>query len=248
MSQNVLLIGATSGMAREAARCFAGEHACLLLIGRDESALQADAEDLRLRGAGDVQVHAGFDALKPESWTAALAEADRRMPEPDIVLIAYGSLPDQPACEADSARTVEALHINFTSVAALCGELAKRMEARGRGTLGVISSVAGLRGRQSNYVYGAAKGGLNVFLQGLRNRLAPKGVRVVTFLPGFVSTPMTAHLPQGPLFASAETAGSILHKGLTRSKADVIYVPFFWRYILWIIRAIPERVFKRLKL
>jgi len=248
MTRKVLIIGATSGMAQPAARIFASEGAELSLIGRERTSLEALGDDLRVRGAGAVHIFSGFDALRSETWAPSLQSAWEALENPDVVLVAYGSLPDQAECADEPTKAMEALTVNFTSVAALCGGIAKRLEAQGRGTLGVISSVAGLRGRQSNYIYGAAKGGLSVFLQGLRNRLYPKGVRVVTFLPGFVATPMTAHLDQGPLFASAETAGRILHRGLTRSRADVIYVPFFWRHILWIIRAIPERLFKGLKL
>lgn len=248
MNRTVLLIGATSAMAEQAARLFAAENATLLLAARDPKRLEDIAADLRIRGATAVQVLPPFDALDPQSHDVLLREALAAAPVLDIVLIAHGSLPDQARCEVDPAAQDEAMEINFSSPVRLCSAFANVLQRQGKGTLGVIASVAGLRGRKSNYVYGAAKGGLITFLQGLRNRLQSHGVRVVTFLPGFVDTPMTAHLPKGPLFASAATAGNILHRQLTRGRADIVYVPFFWRYILLIIRAIPEVLFKRMGL
>jgi len=248
MTQKVLIIGATSGMAEAAARFFAKEGAELSLVGRDKKALESLAADLSLRGAAQVQITANFDALRSETWIPSLESAWAALEKPDYVLVSYGFMPEQEACAKDTNHALDALTINFSSVAALCLKIAEKLVTQGTGTLGVISSVAGLRGRQSNFIYGSAKGGLSIFLQGLRNSLHPKGIRVVTFLPGFVDTAMTAHLDQGPLFVSAETAGRILHRSLTRSKGDVVYIPFFWRYILWVIRAIPEKIFKRLKL
>ena len=136
---------------------------------------------------------------------------------------------------------------NFLSVVSIVTPLANKMAEKKAGTIGVISSVAGLRGRKSNYIYGAAKGGLNVYLQGLRNRLTDDGVAVVTILPGFVDTPMTAHIEKGPLFASASTVGKGIHKALL-AKKNVVYLPFFWQWIMLIIRLIPEPIFKKLSL
>jgi len=125
--------------------------------------------------------------------------------------------------------------------------LANYFEKRGKGNITVISSVAGDRGRQSNYIYGSAKGALSVFLQGLRNRLAPRGVSVTTIKPGFIDTPMTADIKKGPLFASAELVGTRVYKAMKRGES-VVYTPFFWRFIMLIIIHIPECIFKRLKL
>jgi short-subunit dehydrogenase len=125
--------------------------------------------------------------------------------------------------------------------------LANYFETRGKGNITVITSVAGDRGRQSNYIYGAAKGGLSIFLQGLRNRLAPKGVSVTTIKPGFIDTPMTAHIKKGPLFASPETVGKRIHQAMLKGES-VVYTPFFWRFIMLIIQHIPEFIFKKMKL
>ena len=243
-----LILGATSAMAEHAARHFAGEGGHLLLTARDETKLAQVADDLKVRGASEVELLPAFDASSSDG-TKRLMEALLNIDTPlDHILVAHGHLPDQEACEKDVARTDLEMELNFMSTVRLCTVLGNRLQEQGHGTLAVISSVAGLRGRQSNYVYGAAKGGINIFLQGLRNRLAFHGVRVVTLLPGFVDTPMTADIEKGPLFVSAETAGRLIHKALTRGNLDVVYIPFFWRFILWVIRAIPETVFKKLKL
>lgn len=248
MSDTVLIFGATSAMALHTARNFAAQNATLGLVGRDRERLTAQAQDLKIRGAARVEIFADFDATIENSISKSVEEAWSAFENVTHALIAYGSLPDQTLAETDLNLLHTTMAINFLSVASLSHLLAERFEKQGRGTLAVISSVAGLRGRQSNYVYGAAKGGLNVFLQGLRNRLHPKGVRVLTLLPGFVDTPMTADVPKGPLFVSAEKAGGLIHKAMTRRKADMVYVPGFWWMILTIIRMIPEPIFKKLNL
>jgi short-subunit dehydrogenase len=239
-----LILGATSAMAEHTARLLAADGDTLLLAARKPDALDILAADLKARGAGEVKTLPAFDALDPDSFPGLLSAAGSF----DRVLIAYGNLPDQAACEADPAKAVEQIQLNMGSVIHLCTLIANQFVEQGHGTLAVISSVAGLRGRQSNYIYGTAKGGLNLYLQGLRNRLDPKGIRVLTLLPGFVDTPMTADIEKGPLFVSASKAGACIHKALTQSKSDIVYVPFFWRYILWVIRSIPECLFKKLKL
>jgi short-subunit dehydrogenase len=165
----------------------------------------------------------------------------------DTVLIAYGTLGDQKASAASVPETLEQLSTNFLSVVALGTLLANRLEAQRSGCLAVISSVAGERGRQSNYVYGTAKAGVSAFLQGLRNRLYPSGVQVLTIKPGFVDTPMTAGLKKGPLFASADAVARGIVRAVDRRK-DVVYLPAFWAPIMALIRAIPEGIFKRMKL
>ncbi|MGA0333953.1 MAG: SDR family oxidoreductase [Kiritimatiellia bacterium] len=244
MPTSTLIIGATSAMAEHCARKLAAEGDRLLLAARSPERLEILAEDLCVRGASEVIILPAFDALDPDSFPELIRAAG----EFERVLIAHGHLPEQSACEQDFSLAATELQINLISVIALCTLIVPVLEQRGGGTLAVISSVAGLRGRQSNFIYGTAKGGLNLYLQGLRNRLFAKGIRVITILPGFVDTPMTADLDKGPLFVSAEKAGACIHHALTQGKGDVVYVPFFWRYILWVIRAIPETLFKRLKL
>ena len=164
-----------------------------------------------------------------------------------MALIAHGTLPDQAECEASAALTRQALQVNALSVIELLTELANRLQAQGSGTLAVISSVAGDRGRKSNYVYGAAKGMVSIFLQGLRNRLHSHGVRVITIKPGFVDTPMTESFDKGVLWARPDRVARDIVSAIDKGR-DVVYTPWFWRYILWVIRGIPEGVFKRLGL
>ncbi len=166
----------------------------------------------------------------------------------DAVLIAHGSLPDQAACEASVELTLSQIHTNAISAIALASIAANRLQAQGHGMLAAIGSVAGDRGRQSNYVYGAAKGMLALYLQGLRNWLAPHGVQVLTIKPGFVDTPMTAAFEKkGLLWATPEQISAGIVRAM-RHRRDVVYLPGFWRWIMLIIQHIPERIFKRLKL
>ena len=176
-----------------------------------------------------------------------LAEADRLLGGIDVALIAHGVLGDQSAAEKDFGVAERAFQTNLLSPVSLVTWLANYFADRKSGTIAVISSVAGDRGRKSNYVYGATKSGISAFVQGVRNRVDRLGVNVLTIKPGFVATPMTAHLPGGLLFASPEDVARGIAKAIDRRK-DVVYVPAYWRPILWIVRSIPERIFKRLDL
>lgn len=244
--KKILIIGATSTIAQHVAKIYAAQKACLCLAGRDEKKLRIVADDLAARGAQAVHVLT-VELIDPATHVDMIKQAENFLQGFDGVLIAYGSLPDQHACEADSGLTLKELNTNFISVVALLTQLANSMEKRGSGVLAVISSVAGDRGRQSNYIYGAAKGGLSIFLQGLRNRLASKGVQVLTIKPGFVDTPMTANFKKGVLWVSAETIARGIVKAMNK-KRDIVYLPWFWWGIMLIIRSIPERIFKRMKL
>ena len=244
-TQRILIVGATSAIATEVARAFAERGASLILTGRKPERLAALAADLSVRGAVEVET-AVLDVLATESHAAVVerAFAPGRL---DVAVIAHGTLPDQTQCQESAAETVRALEVNFTATAALLTLLANRFEAQRGGVIAVITSVAGDRGRQSNYVYGAAKGGLAVFLQGLRNRLHHRGVSVVTLKPGFVDTPMTAEVPKNPLFSNARRAGRAIH-GAIEGRKDVAYIPWFWRPIMALVTSLPESVFKRLRL
>jgi decaprenylphospho-beta-D-erythro-pentofuranosid-2-ulose 2-reductase len=245
-STRVLIVGATSAIAGETARVYAAYGARLFLTGRNAERLEAVAADLRVRGARAVET-AVLDVTDRQRCDAVVEAAWAAFGGLDVALLAHGVLPDQARCQASAAETAEALEVNFVSTAALLTPLANRFEQARRGCIAVITSVAGDRGRQSNYVYGAAKGGLDRLLEGLRNRLFHAGVAVVTLKPGFVDTPMTAGLKQGPLFASARRAGRDIHRAIERRR-DIAYIPWFWRPIMAIIRAIPEAMFKRLRL
>ena len=244
--KRIAIIGATSAMAERCARLFAADGHRLVLVGRDPERTGAVAADLRARGAAEVAVEIQ-DLCRLEELPGLCDRLWSRWDGLDEVLVAHGVLGDEDKARRELPDLLTVLHANFTSAAILAGNLANRLEAQGDGVLAVVGSVAGDRGRQSNYTYGAAKAGIDAYLSGLRNRLHRKGVAVVTIKPGFVDTPMTAHLDQGPLFISAEKAGKLIHRAM-RTRRSVAYVPWFWRGIMGVIRHIPEFIFKRLSL
>jgi short-subunit dehydrogenase len=241
----VLIVGATSAIAIEVGRAYAAQGATLILAGRNPERLTAVGADLRVRGAKEVELES-LDVLHGDRHQELV---DRAFAAGglDVALLAHGILPDQQRCQADAAEAVRALEVNMTATVGLLTRLANGFEAQRHGTIAVITSVAGDRGRQSNYVYGAAKAGVSVFLGGLRNRLHRSGVRVVTLKPGYVTTPMIAHLPSSPLAVGPRRAGRAIHRAIERGR-DVAYIPPFWRPIMFLVRAVPEFIFKRLRL
>jgi short-subunit dehydrogenase len=242
--RRVLIVGATSAIASEVARRYAAGGASLVLTGRNPARLAAVGDDLRVRGAGSVETEI-LDLLDRGRHAAVVKRA---FGGPlDVALIAHGDLPDQQRCQTDPGEAARALELNLVATVELLTLLAGEFQAQGSGTIAVVTSVAGDRGRQSNYVYGAAKAGVGVFLQGLRQRLRATGVRVVTLKPGFVDTPMTAHLPPNPLASSPQRAARAIYRAI-ESHRDVAYIPWFWRPVMALIRAVPEALFKRLRL
>jgi short-subunit dehydrogenase len=167
--------------------------------------------------------------------------------ELDMLLIAHGTLGDQRKCEQSVSETMQELQTNCLSVISLLTIGANYFEQRRHGCMAVVSSVAGDRGRKSNYVYGTAKAAVSVFLQGLRNRLSSVGVSVVAIKPGYVATPMTAHMKAGLLTANPKSVGRGIYQAMMKGK-DVVYLPWFWRPIMFVVRSIPESIFKRLSL
>ncbi len=216
------------------------------LVARNADKLDAVRRDLLTRGAGGVAARA-LDLDDTAAHARMLTEAAEALGGIDLALIAHGVLGDQEQAQLNYTAAEAILRTNFLSAVSLITWLANYFEERKSGTLAVITSVAGDRGRKSNYVYGASKGALNVFLDGVRNRIDRAGVQVLTVRPGFVATPMTAHLKQGKLFASPEEVAQGIVKAIARRK-DVAYVPGFWAPIMFIIRGIPEPVFKRMNL
>ncbi len=246
MRKVVLILGATSAIARAAAGEFAEQGYDVYLAGRDAEELARIAADLAIR----YRIKAGWGIFAAESLSdhgRFFAQAISNMGEMDGVVLAMGYLGDPIAARNFDTGGAEVILINFTAAASILGHCANYLEARKQGFIIGIGSVAGDRGRQSNYTYGAAKGALALYLQGLRNRLYDSGVRVITVKPGFVDTAMTYGMPGLFLVATPQYVGRRIVTALHKS-ADVIYVPNFWRYIMWIIRLIPEPVFKRLKL
>lgn len=244
--QKILIIGATSAIAEACAKRFAAQGHSLFLLARNTERLESLAQDLRVRGAKAVHC-ATFEANALDSHQALLEQVKTELNGLDRVLIAHGTLSDQQACEQSVELTLQELQTNALSVIALLTLLAGHFEEQRHGCIAVISSVAGDRGRQSNYIYGTAKGALSIFLQGLRNRLQKSGVQVLTIKPGFVDTPMTASFPKGPLWASPEKVALDIDKAIEKKK-DVLYTPGFWTLIMFVIRSVPETLFKRLSL
>ena len=245
--KNIVIVGATSAIAIACAREWAVKGARFFLVARNQERMEQVAADLTARGAASVAAHR-LDIDRLDDHAAMLADCAAHMDSIDIVLVASGTLPDQAACQRDPAVAVREFHTNALSLIALLTPIANRLEAQRHGTLAVISSVAGDRGRPSNYLYGSAKAALQAFLEGLRARLFKVGVHVVDVEPGFVATPMTAGLPlPGPLVATPEKVAKDIVRAVERKK-DVLYTPWFWWGIMLIIRNVPRFVFKRASL
>ncbi|OED47356.1 SDR family oxidoreductase [Leisingera sp. S232] len=240
----VMILGGRSDIGLAAAHAFARAGHPVMLAAREAQSLAADCQDISLRyGAGAQAVE--FDVLA----SSALPEfAGAGEAPPGIVVCVVGLMGDQRESELDPAAAARVMRSNFEGPALILGLYAERMAALGRGTIVGVSSVAGDRGRASNYVYGAAKAGFTAFLSGLRNRLARQGVQVITVKPGFVATRMTEglDLPRALTAAPEEVAEAILH-AVERGR-DVVYVRPVWRMIMAIIRILPERLFKKTSL
>lgn len=245
MSKNILIIGAGSAIAAATARLYAEQHYRLYLTARNEEQLALQSQDLLLRGASSVD-YSLLDVTNFDQHDATIERAVESLGSIDTVLICHGSLPDQSKCEASFEAALQEINTNAVSVISLVTRLANRLAAQGRGCIAVITSVAGDRGRQSNYVYGSAKGMVSLFLQGLRGRLLKSNVQVVDIKPGFVDSPMTEAFAKGPLWSSPERIAQSIVKGI-RNKHHTVYAPGYWRAIMFVVRAIPETVFKRLK-
>ncbi|MCK5243126.1 SDR family oxidoreductase [bacterium] len=245
--KNVLILGANSGMARAMAREIANPKVQLILASRNTKELEKTAQDLMLRENAPLPVVFGFDATKLDQHDKFLAEVLKKIKTLDEVYLFFGQLHDQRTAEKDFHLAHEMLVANYVGAVSILEKIALYMESKGHGLIVGVSSVAGDRGRQSNYLYGSSKAGLNTYLEGLRNRLAHRGVHVLTVKPGFVDTPMTQHLKKGLLFAKPETIATGIRKAVQRKKNSV-YLPGFWRWIMLIIRSVPEGIFKKLKM
>jgi len=240
----MVVLGATSDIARATAVAFARQGWDLRLAGRDASALQKIAVDIALRTGRDV-TWSYFDAADLSSHQAFW---ETIAPKAEGVLCAVGMLGDQHQAEHDWTLAQTLLQTNFTGLVPVLSMAANTFEERGRGLIIGIGSVAGDRGRATNYLYGSAKAGFAAFLSGLRNRLAAKGVHVMTVKPGFVATSMTEgmNLPKKLTATPEQVAADIV--AAAEKKRDIVYTLWFWRWIMRIITHIPEGIFKKLKL
>lgn len=242
--QNILIIGATSAIAEAVSRCYAQRASALHLVGRSSAKLDIVATDLLTRGAARVTASI-LDVSSVHDHAAMLDEAAQYLGQIDIVLIAHGTLPSQADCDADIDLALREFHVNGTATIALAHQLTSRMQPGS--TIAVISSVAGDRGRASNYLYGSAKSAVTAYMSGLSQRLRNQGINVLTIKPGFVDTPMTASFKKGPLWASADTVAKGIVKAIDRRR-PVAYLPGFWWLIMQVIKHIPERIFQRIRL
>ena len=241
--KRVIILGALSSVAESLGRLYAAEGAYLVLVARHQQRLEDLAADLRLRGAAEVHTIARDLATEPlatdlQQWASFMSFVDH-------IIIFYGVLGDQFRAEIDETYARELLRVDFSSPALWSLASADLLVGQRFGCLVVLGSVAGDRGRRSNYIYGACKGGLATLLQGLAHRLAQVGARAVIIKPGFIATRMTQHLPQkGPLWSSPERVAKIVRNATIRG-GPVIYAPGYWRWIMLIVRLIPTWLFHR---
>ena len=248
-TKTAAILGATSALgqavAKELLHSGAQEQTSLhlFLVARNESRMNEVADDLRTRGAKITSIVCDLDALDEHS---GLVDTLKGVED---YWFFYGSLPEQTHAQEVWESTERVMLTNLLSPMSLLTKIANTLEKTGRGSLIVVSSVAGDRGRKSNYIYGTAKGALSLFCQGLRNRLAENSVQVLTVKPGFIDTPMTREIEKKPaiLWSSPDRVARDMVRAHARGR-DVLYTPWFWRYIMLIIKLIPERVFKKLSL
>ena len=241
----LLLVGGTSDMGRATARHYAEAGWRVVLAARNPEEARRNADDIAARTGSEVTVES-LDVLRTDDFAGFI---DRLPALPDTVVCVVGELGDQKRAETDLSHATSVLRTNFEGPALLLSVFAERFLARGSGTLVGVSSVAGDRGRGTNYFYGAAKAGFTAFLSGLRNRLAASGIRVLTVKPGFVRTRMIEGMKTpGLLTAEPEEAGRAIFAAAEKGKKDVIYVRPIWRLVMGVIGSIPEPVFKRMKL
>jgi decaprenylphospho-beta-D-erythro-pentofuranosid-2-ulose 2-reductase len=244
--RRILVLGATSGIAESCIRLWAERGENLYLVARNADKLAAVAADARTRGANYVDF-AVADLDKTASHPELLAHAINSLAGLDIAYLALGVLGEQPKAERTFDEAGQILHTNFVAPVSLLTWLANYCAQRHSGTLAVLSSVAGDRGRKSNYVYGSSKAGLSAFLAGLRNRIDREGVTVMTIKPGPVRTAMTHGMKGSEKFADVDKVAATIVKAID-NKQDVVYVPGIWRIIMGVIKVIPERTFKKLNL
>jgi short-subunit dehydrogenase len=242
--RHVLLLGAASGIAQATARLYASEGAVIGLAGRNAARLAAIAADLTARGAVRVEVfEIDFTAAEPGESLAGMVE---KLGGADHLILAYGVLGDQPRAERDWLAAQAIIDVNFRSAAGWVLAIANLLERQGRGSLVVLGSVAGDRGRRSNYIYGAAKAGLAVLVEGISHRFAGSGPRAVIVKPGPTDTAMTAGMTKGgPLWSTPEAVAAIVRKAAD-SGGPVVYAPARWRLIMAIIRTIPAVIFNKM--
>lgn len=249
MKNTILIIGATSAIAQKCAEEFAKDNFDLILAARDSKKLEIMKKHLYVKYQSKVEC-LDFDAASLSHTSSLIDKAVEKSPDLNAVLIAHGILPNENEIRKNSELLDDTFQINSISYITILEKIAQYFESnqsKQQRMIGVISSVAGDRGRQSNYLYGTSKGMISIYTQGLRNRLFKSNVSVTTIKPGFVDTPMTQTIPKNFLFSSPEKVAKGIHKAMKKGK-HIVYLPWFWKYIMFIIRSIPESIFKKLSL
>jgi short-subunit dehydrogenase len=241
--ERIVVLGATAGIIQPLLGMLAKDGKELLLIARSRDRLAAIRTDLLARGARQVLT---FEADLVASQEPVVSFAKEHFPNFDTLILSYGTMLDQQKCQVSPKLAVSELQTNLVSAVSLLTLFAGYFESRRSGTIAVITSVAGDRGRRSNYVYGAAKGGLTIFLQGLRARMHQFGVRVLTIKPGPVTTAMTASLKALPMIVTPEVVAADIYRTLKRRSPEVLYTPARWKWVMAAVRVIPEKIFKRI--
>ncbi len=240
----ILIIGATSAIATACAKIWASKGASIFLVAKNSEKLKVLELDLKNAGSENISSFL-IDLNKLEDHKKMFDEAELKLGNIDTVLIAHGTLTDQKDCENDLTKTMYEIKSNALSTISLLTEISKRFEKKKSGTIAVISSVAGDRGRASNYIYGSAKAMINTFASGLRQRLNKQNVNIVTIKPGFIDTPMTKNIKKNFLWVTPSYIAPIIIKSIKLKKSEV-YVPSFWRLIMFVIKLIPNFIFKRI--
>lgn len=244
--KKVFITGAGSAIAHEVCKLWCNREYQFFLVDKDQHKVAAIANDLKVRGAGSVW-HVARDLTNESAGTMVVREALEVMGSIDLALIAHGYLGVQKEGEESFEHMLKIMNVNLNSAVEVLTELTKDALNK-KMTIGVISSVAGDRGREENYIYGAAKGGLTIFTDGLRSRLAKTGIHVVTIKPGFVDTPMTKEIDKkGLLWVKPDRVALDIVLAINKKK-DIVYTPWFWRYIMLVIKLIPETVFKKMSI
>jgi decaprenylphospho-beta-D-erythro-pentofuranosid-2-ulose 2-reductase len=244
--KNIVIFGATSAIAQAVARELLSKENAYILVGRSKEKLDIVAQDLRTRGAQKIEVRVA-NFTDSSSHQELMKDCWRTLRNVDLLLLAHGDMPQEGSAQTPE-QVLQTWQVNGTSMISLASYARPHFETQKRGCLCVISSVAGERGRKPTYVYGAAKAGVTAFCQALRQALAPFGVQVLNIKPGYVDTPMTAHLSKSFLFASPERVAKTICRAIKNKANRDLMVPWFWVIIMNILKLVPERLFLKLKI
>jgi len=250
VTKTVALFGATSEIAKQTARSLieeSNEPVELFLVGRDAERLETLAADLKCRGAQRANFQAVKDLTCPETQAKVLQDMQNAISCPDIALLCYGSLPDQERVKYDSELLAHEMAVNTTGQIGMLAGLASMFILNNKGHIAAVTSVAGMRGRKSNFAYGAMKSAVSRYLQGMRLDLEPQGIAVLDIKPGLVRTPMTDGMDQSSvLWSDSDLVGRAIARKLLSGAGGVLYVPSYWRLIMYIVLALPNTIMKRL--